>query len=259
MKFIQISDTHIVPPGDLLYGLDPADRLTACIDDINRHHADASFAILTGDLAHTGHPLAYVRLREMLAKLKIPYRLLLGNHDHRENFRAAFPDALYDENGFVQFSLDTPAGRFVGVDSNVPGAHYGALCDKRFAWLERAVKGAGGKPVYVFLHHPPFHVELKRMDQISLRDGERFGDIVNGATVRHLFFGHLHRPLSGSWRGVPFSTLPGTNHQVALDFDIDGIVPGSHEPPAYAVVFAKPDTTLVHLNSFLDRTATFNL
>src|SRR5256885_8190549 len=33
---------------------------------------------------------------------------------------------------------------------------------------------------------------------------------------RSLSFGHIHRPISGSWRGIPFSTLRGTNHQVAL-------------------------------------------
>jgi hypothetical protein len=53
--------------------------------------------------------------------------------------------------------------------------------------------------------------------------------------------------------------LPGTNHQVALDFVVEDEVPGSHEPPAYAVVFAYADSTLVHLRNFADRTATFNL
>ncbi len=35
MKLIQITDTHLVPPGERLYGLDPRARLEACIADVN--------------------------------------------------------------------------------------------------------------------------------------------------------------------------------------------------------------------------------
>ena len=58
-KFVHITDTHFVPPGNLLYGLNPIDRLALCVADINRNHSDAAFAILTGDLAHKGEPEAY--------------------------------------------------------------------------------------------------------------------------------------------------------------------------------------------------------
>ena len=35
MKIIQISDTHIVPPGRGLWGFNPRANLEACVDDIN--------------------------------------------------------------------------------------------------------------------------------------------------------------------------------------------------------------------------------
>src|SRR6185369_6100150 len=62
-KFIHITDTHFVPPGNLLYGLNPIDRLALCVADVNKHHPDAAFAILTGDLAHKGQPEAYDALK----------------------------------------------------------------------------------------------------------------------------------------------------------------------------------------------------
>ena len=37
----------------------------------------------------------------------------------------------------------------------------------------------------------------------------------------------LHRPISGSWRGIPYSTLRGINHQVPFDFDSVEVVPKS--------------------------------
>ena len=33
MKFIHITDTHLVAPGVPLYGLDPCERLAACLAD----------------------------------------------------------------------------------------------------------------------------------------------------------------------------------------------------------------------------------
>jgi 3',5'-cyclic-AMP phosphodiesterase len=260
MKFLQVSDIHMVPEGEVLYGLDPAKRLMACIDDINRHHADAELVVITGDLAHTGDPRAYARLRGLLAALAVPYKLLIGNHDNRERFKQAFPEAERNGDGFVQFGVDTRCGRFVCLDTNASGEHFGMLCDKRLAWLSAELARHKGKPIYVFMHHPPFHVGLKKMDTISLREGEALGTLLDAAgSVRHLFFGHLHRSLSGSWRGIPFANLPSTNHQVALDFILEDDVPGSHEAPAYSVIFAEPRTTLVHLRAFLDDTATFVL
>ena len=101
---------------------------------------------------------------------------------------------------------------------------------------------------------------FKRMDEISLQQPEKFAAVVAGHTnIRHLFFGHLHRPIGGSWRGIPMTTMRATCHQVALDFVMQGVVPGSHEPPAYAVVMAEADLTVVHFHDYLDKTNTFVL
>lgn len=260
MKFLQISDVHLVPDGGDLYGLNPHERLTQCIADVNEHHADADFVVFTGDLAHTGHPDSYARLITHLTTLKLPYHLMIGNHDNRENFKTAFPSRPRDPNGFVQFGFDTPAGRFICLDSNEPGVPYGSFCEKRAAWLTEELARAGDAPIYLFVHHHPFPVGLKRMDVNRLRDGERLGDVLRGRTnIKHLFMGHLHRPISGTWMGIPYSVLPATNHQVALDFVTEGVVPGSHEPPAYAVIFLEADRSVIHLRSFLDRTNTFRL
>lgn len=260
MKFIQITDLHMVPAGETLYGLDPAERLGACVADINAQHGDAAFAIVTGDLAHVGDAEAYARLRQLLSPLAMPCHLLIGNHDRRTTFRESFPDAAVDDEGFVQFTVETPAGVVIALDTNEPGHHHGVLCAARLRWLGEAIARAGDRAIHLFMHHPPFAVGIKRMDRIALQDSDAFAAVVCGRpNIRHLYFGHLHRPMGGSWRGIPFTNIPGINHQVALDFVLEDKVPGSHEPPVYGVVFATPDTTIVHMRQFLDRTATFNL
>jgi 3',5'-cyclic AMP phosphodiesterase CpdA len=43
MKFIHLTDLHLVPPGGRLYGLDPSERLRAAIADIALHHPRCRF------------------------------------------------------------------------------------------------------------------------------------------------------------------------------------------------------------------------
>ncbi|MBK9704758.1 MAG: phosphodiesterase [Betaproteobacteria bacterium] len=218
MKFIHITDTHLVAPGQKLYELDPLERLGQCIESINRLHSDAEFAIVTGDLAHAGNELAYRALRVAFGTLRLKTHFILGNHDSRQHFFAEFPESPRDAGGFVQYTLDTSIGRFIcRIPTNPPCIGEFYAIPPRVAL--RGARARRDMPVYLFMHHPPFAVGLKRMDEISLQQPEKFAAIVSGhKNIRHLFFGHLHRPIGGSWHGIPFTTMRATSHQVALDF-----------------------------------------
>lgn len=263
MKFIHLTDTHFVPHGRHLYGLDPRGRLEAAVADINRVHADAEVVMVTGDLAHRGEEDAYLSLRAVLAELTVPVLLLLGNHDDRAVMRRVFPANPVDADGFVQFTRDTAAGRFVALDTNEPGTSAGVLCERRLAWAEAVLAQAAADdvPVHLFLHHPPFDVHIPSMDRIGLGQKDALAEIVSphAGRIRHLWFGHLHRPISGSWLGIPFSTVPGINHQVPLALTEPAPVPGCHEPPAYAVVLTSGDRLVVHQRQFLDTSPRFLL
>ena len=261
MKLIHLTDTHLVEPGQILYGLNPLERLNLAVASINSLHADADQVVITGDLTHWGQLGAYHALHESLAALKPAYTLILGNHDNRELFRSVFSDALEDENGFVQGLQETAVGDFLFLDTNQPGTHSGWYCANRLHWLSEQLARSGDTPKYIFMHHPPFEVALEPMDRIGLVQRDEFLQVLRPylGSVRHLFFGHVHRPISGSWHGVPFSTLRGTNHQVWLDFSAQGDIPGSHEPPAYSVVLINGETVLVHTHDFLDQSLKFSL
>ena len=51
MKFIHVTDTHLVPPGDMLCALEPSQRLTKVIECVNQMDGDADFMVLTQRLA----------------------------------------------------------------------------------------------------------------------------------------------------------------------------------------------------------------
>lgn len=253
MKFIQVTDTHLVMRGQRLYGLDPFARLQACIADIQAHHSDAECCVFTGDLAHHGDVPAYEALRDALQELTMPWYLLLGNHDSREAFSSVFPDGPNDGNGFVQTAIRNTAGTFIFLDTLQPGTHGGHYCELRRQWLRATLDKARNRPVYLFMHHPPFEIGIPCLDRIALQQPEQFAELLDDHDIRHLFFGHVHRPVCGSWRGIPFSTMRGLNHQVPFDLQTVDRVPKSHEPPAYAVVFLSGDQTTVHFHDYLDK------
>ncbi len=255
MKLIQVSDLHFVPPGVRLFGLDPRARLAAAIADINAHHDDAELCLFTGDLADHGAPEAYDALRETLPALKIPYRLTIGNHDDRTAFQRAFPEAPRDEHGFVQMVVSNDAGAIVVLDTHEPGQVSGSFCAKRQAWLRARLAEATGRPVYLFMHHPPMDIGIPSLDRIGLTDKQGFVEAVSGADagdIRHIFFGHVHRPVSGSWRGIPYASLRSLVHQVPFDLVTERPVPYDHAPPAYNVILLEGEDTVVHHHEFLD-------
>ena len=238
----------------MLHGLDPYARLVACIDDILDKHRDAACCVITGDLAHRGEAPAYTALRSQLERLPFPCFPLVGNHDVRSLLAAELPGLLDDGQGFVQGSFDLADATLLMLDTLDEGRNGGLYCEQRLAWLDSELRRLGDRPVYLFMHHPPFDIGIPCLDRIGLSNPESFARLTAGrANLRHLFFGHVHRPVCGSWRGIPFSTMRGLNHQVPFDLHTVSPVPKSHEPPAYAVVFLETDQVTVHFHDYLDK------
>ncbi|MDB5555867.1 MAG: phosphodiesterase [Rhizobium sp.] len=253
MKFIHFTDLHLVAPGNMLWGLDPAARLNACLNDIARLHPDAEFCAISGDLAEKGEAEAYQWIRERLTSFPIPTHLMLGNHDDRGNFKQVFADHPLDQAGFVQHGIEKDGRVFLFLDTlKGPPSSAGLYDAERKAWLTSQLEKANGKPVYIFMHHPPFTIAHDLMDLIMLDDPEEFAVLLKGHNIRHIFFGHGHRAVSGIWRGIGFSALPSLNHQLPL---VSGSVETvySDEPPAYAVVHVTDDGIIVHNDAFLNR------
>ena len=253
MKFVILTDPHFVPPGEMLYGLDPQAHLAHAVEVVNRDHTDIDFVVLLGDLTHRGEAAAYASLAETLAPLGAPLIPLTGNHDFRQNLCEALPWADRDGKGFVQALRVFDAASIVTLDTLDEGTSAGLLCADRLAFLENALTEAPvDRPLLLFQHHPPFDTGITGMDRIKLQNpDDEWAVFERIRRPDYLFMGHLHRPISGLWRGIPFHIQRGLSHQVGFEFEsLDG-VSGSHEGPDYALVDVGREGIVIHQRPFL--------
>ncbi len=258
MKIIQVTDTHVGRPGQILHGIDPRARLEACVADINAHHADAALCLVTGDLVNEGSAEEYANLAPVLRLLKVPCRVMTGNHDQRDNLRAAFPDTPVDANGFLHGEVEVPGGRLLILDTLRAGHPSGELCADRLRWLEAALAGCrtAAETAYIAMHHPPVAIGIEYLDPIALSDAANFWRVVapHRERIRMILFGHAHRPVSGVSHGIAFAGCPSTVHQVALRL---GPQPQphlryNHEPPCYAVMEVTEGGCVIHQQRYTE-------
>ena len=252
MKVLHLTDLHLPPVGETLWGLDAYGRLERVLTDMAEGHPDAAFCVVSGDLTDKGDPDAYTWLAERLDAMPFDCIPMIGNHDDRAALLAGMPTAPRDRSGFVQGVRETGAGVFLFLDTFKGGTSAGQYCPARQDWLRAQLEAAGDRPIWIFMHHPPFDIGVDYMDRIKLDEAEEFAALVRERHIRHLFFGHVHRPVFVTWQGIPCNALPGTNHQVPLDRGRLG-TSYSVEPAMYGVILLGEDQATVHLDACLDR------
>ncbi|GKT24068.1 hypothetical protein AVHM3334_13640 [Acidovorax sp. SUPP3334] len=143
----------------LAYGrLDTAPYLHQAVETVLRLPQRPDAIVITGDLTDFGRSAEYAHLRELLAPLgAVPLYLLPGNHDDRTQLRASFPEHAYlGEEGFVQYRVPVGGLQLIALDTVVPGASEGGLCQARLAWLEQQLEAYHGQPVVIAMHTRPF-------------------------------------------------------------------------------------------------------
>jgi 3',5'-cyclic-AMP phosphodiesterase len=255
MLIAQISDLHIKAGGKLSYKrVDTAAMLRSCVQHILALKQRPDVVVATGDLVDFGRRDEYEFLRELLAPLPMPLYLLPGNHDDRDALRASFPDHRYfaGTGEFCQYAIEDYAVRLVALDTVIPGASGGALCDKRLAWLDRTLAARPDAPTLVLMHHPPFTTLIGHMDKMGLADATGLRDVIaRHSQVERVLCGHLHRPIHVRFAGTIASTCPSPAHQVALDLDADAPSRFVMEPPGYQLHAWHPGQGLVSHTAFI--------
>src|ERR1700737_2728700 len=158
MIVIQLSDPHILAPGELLYRrFDTAEFLARAVAEINRLDPLPDVAVVTGALVDHGDPPQYGPLRGLRAPLAMPVFLIPGNHDAREPLRAAFTaDGYLPADGFLQYAIEDYPVWLIALDTLIPGEAGGLLCSERLARLAPARAPGGGQAGLLRCAPPPF-------------------------------------------------------------------------------------------------------
>ena len=250
-KILVMTDLHLVRDNQTIIGLDPLARLNAALDHAQAHQADAARLVLLGDLTHYGSSKEYAQLRAALADRPWSVSFLLGNHDRRAAFLAAFPEVHPDADGFLQSVVDLGGLRLITLDTldeGGPVRHAGYLCPARLAWLEQAL--STDQSCLVFLHHPPFETGFSGMDAIGLRNAGEVRALLKGRAA-HVFAGHIHRTITASVDGLSLTTFKSPCHQMPMMLGQEGSGHSVDEPGGYGIVLADPSQVVVHFEDVL--------
>lgn len=261
LKFVVMSDLHVMPPGELSMTLDTGARLEQAVDAVIDRYGDADFCILAGDLADLGQPEAYEHLKAIIARMPIPVHITLGNHDNRPAFLDVFGAAhAHAETGKVDKVIDIKGYRIIVLDSSEPGRVDGVLEESQIAWLHARLAEATDRPVIVVLHHNANALHIRSDDIRMLEPSAFIAALKTHPDIRQVIAGHVHVTSTAMWQGLPFTTLAGGHYSVSFNVDqpeapirrIDG-------PGQMAVVIGTPDRTTVLFDDFIDGNTTVGM
>jgi 3',5'-cyclic AMP phosphodiesterase CpdA len=213
-----LSDTHVpADPENNYRGFYPYRNLETVVPQITGDLPDG--LIITGDLARLeGLPGDYENARTLLAPLleARPICVGLGNHDHRENFRAAFAEAgadRQDVQGKQVAVIEAGPVRLIVLDSLLyTNKTAGLLGRNQRRWLADYLPAHADKPTILFFHHT-----LDDGDG-DLLDASRLFDIIEPTkAVKALVFGHSHVYSFAEREGIHLINLPACGYNFSDD------------------------------------------
>ncbi|MGJ8546208.1 MAG: metallophosphoesterase family protein [Sulfitobacter sp.] len=221
-RFIHLTDLHISHPD--AGGPQPKEKntkaLRAVVGIINAMPRQPDFVVVSGDLTDTGHVASYGLLQEILADLRAPLVLGLGNHDKRGAFHEVFGQQQSD----APYYHDQVLGgmHVITLDTLVPGHVAGEICAAQFEFLGAALARERDLPKLIVMHHPP------RVDPAGLPWGsvdmastERLAAMLKGHAVAGILSGHIHIDQVNHWHGVPVIVSTGLDSGIDLLETVD--------------------------------------
>jgi 3',5'-cyclic-AMP phosphodiesterase len=229
----QLSDPHVRPKDVLYHGVvDSNAGLTDAVEHVRASSTSPDLVLVTGDLVDHGEPAEYDHVREILERLPVPYLVIPGNHDDRENFRSAFADHRYlPRNGPLHYCVDDHPVRVIGLDSTVPGRHHGHVDGAGLDWLATTLAQDTEKPTLIMLHHPPVVSGIPYLDEYRYFEGAELAAVVERApNVEIVVCGHVHRSMVRRWARTVLISCPSTATEI--DLQLGGSAqPSSHGGP----------------------------
>lgn len=223
-QIVQLTDTHICEPGELLYGqVDVAQHLTDAVTMINRMHPTPDMVLITGDLVEVSNLVSYEHFLGCIADLKAPVRVLPGNHDKPEIMAEAFKstDMFPPTKAPYQYGFDCGDIHIIMANTRKAMSGLPEFGQDRLDDLSSLMK-ATTKPTLLALHHPPIMTGISFIDMSGTDWFKGLGKLVNAnAHVELIICGHGHSEIMGRLGNVPVYMSESQAHQLSCTRGFD--------------------------------------
>ncbi len=175
-KFAVIADSH-----------EDYDHLRKNIENINSR-SDLEFVIHLGDLTDYGLIKEYEWTNNLLSELKIPFFVVLGNHDCLSNGKLIFRK-MYGE---FNFAFSYAGVKFICFNNNCWEFENGV---PDFMWLENQLNDGECINKIVACHVPP------GADQMDAENSTKYKNLMEKYNMGLSLHGHVHRYYLGHLPG----------------------------------------------------------
>lgn len=236
---VQLTDLHVRIDDDVA-----ATALADAVAHVARLDPRPDAVLISGDLTDIPSAQAYDRVKSLLTPLEgLPLHVIPGNHDDREQLRAAFGLGGGAGEPIVLGARCGPL-RLVACDTVVPGSPAGSLDATRLEAVDAELARDTATPTVLAMHHGPGLTGVKAMDAIGLPAADRaaLGELVaRHPQVKVLASGHSHRTTVTALGGCPVLICPSTYLQVELD-----LRENATDDPAELSLVAEPPGFALH-------------
>ena len=244
---MHLSDTHFVPPGQLLAGVAPVhEHLAELLEDLVASQLRPDALVVTGDLADAGEALAYRDLRALVepaaAALGAELIWVMGNHDVRSTMRTELLDLPAEDTPYDHV-VHLGGLRIVVLDSTVPGRAHGEIRPAQLDWLRAELATPAPEGTILALHHPPIPCVQDLAVTVELRDQAALAEVLEGTDVRAIIGGHFHYSTFASFVGIPVSVASATCYTQDLQTPERG-TRGRDRAQAFSLVHVYEDTIM---------------
>jgi len=214
---IQVTDTHILPPGALLYdSIDSAFHLQQTVQKINLMRPTPDAVLFTGDLVERADNACYTHFIELVAPLKMPVYVIPGNHDNPQLMLKIFAETAYfpASAGTYQYAVENLPFRILALNSHADGTELPEFNERKLDWLKDQLNRSE-KPVLIAMHHPPMitGIELIDMGGCDWYQGIK-SVLAESSQVKLVICGHCHIDLCGRIGQIPVYMAPANSHQL---------------------------------------------
>ena len=221
MRIAHISDFHLPnKPGQKVNGVFPDANLSEAVAVLKKQIPKPDLIILGGDLLEDGQKGDYEPISELFKDFQVPLHTVVGNHDDLKTLKQS--SLLEKGNDYPGYgSFDHGKIHVILLHSSGTGKPPGNLDEQQLLWLSEDLSVNHGKPVLIFMHHPPIDSDVPWLDKIKLANADAFWKILPpySKNILGVFFSHLHIQLSTVIRGVLVASPPAICFQFSGNSD----------------------------------------